>query len=173
MVSFWSNKRYWQKLVRERIETLKFIANVIVPQAARSREGGAAQHGRRRLSDVTGDDGQSQSGAGGGPGAGGRELIRRPRVTRIPFLADRVPAPSRTVSLTQTSRKTTNHPTVQTNTADSPSVSITTGTIYWACIRMETGPKELFVAALWDPQTRQAWVVRLKKEKWTLRDLFH
>lgn len=66
-------------------------------------------------------------------------------------------------------RKT--HSTVQATTADSLSVSLTTGTIYWACIRMEPGPKELFVAALWDPHTWQAWDVWL--EELTLWDLFH
>lgn len=80
-------------------ESLPFIANVIVPQAVRSREGGAAQHGWRRLSDVTGDDGQSQSGAGRRPGAGGRELIGGPGVTRIPvFSSHGIPPSRRTVS---------------------------------------------------------------------------
>lgn len=37
------------------------------------------------------------------------------------------------------------------------SLSLTTGTIYWACIRIETNPKELFVADLWVYQTWQTW----------------
>lgn len=69
-------------------KNLTFAANVIVPQATHSREGGATQHGWRRLSDVTGDDSQSQSRAGRRPGAGGRELIRGPGVTRIRLLVD-------------------------------------------------------------------------------------
>lgn len=68
------------------IKWLKCALTVVALQASNSREGRAPQHGWRGLSDVTGDDSQSQSRVGGRSGAGGRELIRRPRVTRLYFL---------------------------------------------------------------------------------------
>lgn len=88
-----------QKFIRPHTHPgLKFCLPPLPPQAVRSRQGGAAEHGRRRLSDVARDDGQSQSGAGGGPGTGGRELVRGPGVTGVP-------AP-RSPPLTQTSCET-------------------------------------------------------------------
>lgn len=143
-------------------ESLPFIANVIVPQAVRPREGGAAQHGWRRLSDVTGDDGQSQSGAGRRPGAGGRELIGGPGVTRIPvFSSHGIPPSRRTVSShtdpparleKKKKKKRTTTPQSERPTADSFSSRLSPLGLF---IEHASGrrpvQKELFVAALWDP----------------------
>lgn len=69
-----------------------FFGLAFLLQAVRTREGGAAQYGRRRLSDVARDDGQSQSGAGGRSGAGGGEPIGRPGVTRRHLLVPHAPS---------------------------------------------------------------------------------
>lgn len=87
-------------------------------QATCSCERGAAHHGWRRLSDVTRDDGQSQSRTWWWPGAGGREPIGRPGVTRIRFLVN-VSHHSTALFLLHRPPRLENHSTVQEPTADS------------------------------------------------------
>lgn len=149
-----------------------------MPQATRSREGGATQHGWRWLSDVTRDDSQSQSRVGRRPGAGGRELIRRPGVTRIQFLLN--------ISLHPAALFLSHRPPARLETtpqSEQPQLTLSLclsplGLFIEHASGRRPGPKELFVAALWDSQTWQAWDVCLgkknkNKQKTTHWDLFH
>lgn len=139
-------------------------------QAICSCERGAAQHGWRRLSDVTRDDGQSQSGTWWWPGAGGREPIGRPGVTRIWFLV----IASRHFTALFLLHRPARLKTTSQFKKPQPILLLTTGTIYWACIRIETNPKELFVVDLLDSQTWWTWdVCCTKKKKKTFWDLLY